>query len=102
VGGYQTSDEMAGIAAKVNAEAGPIGDEADAITRSQVSTADGGRDFGDKAAAYAAALRHNVIASVHSYATATAALSTRLVDTYHRYAGADADGAGTITRAGHR
>ena len=41
--GYQTSDEMSGVASKVSGEVGPIGDEADAIGRSQVGAA---RSFG--------------------------------------------------------
>jgi hypothetical protein len=98
--GYSTSDEMSGVASKVSGEVGPIGDEADAIARSQVSGADAGRDFGDKANAYIAALRNNVIASVHAYGTATTTLSTRLTDTYQRYANAETHNAGGITRAG--
>ena len=101
MGGYQTSDEMSGVASRVNVEVGPIGDEADAITRSQVSTADGGRDFGERAAAYADALRHNVIASIRSYGAATTALGGRLVDTYHRYLEAEADTAGSTTGSGN-
>lgn len=99
---YQTSDEMSEIAGKVRAEVGPIGNEADAIADSQVSTEAGGRDFGDKAFAYAEALRHNVIASVRSYGTATNTLSVRLVDTYHRYAHVEVGGKGLITKTGNQ
>ncbi len=98
--GYQTSDEMSGIASKVSGEVGPIGDEADAIGRSQVGAGDGGRDFGDKATAYAAALHDNVIASIKAYGTATTTLSDKLTDTYRQYAGAETGNSGSITKSG--
>jgi hypothetical protein len=100
VSGYQTSDEMSGVAGKVSGEIGPIGDEADAIGRSQVGASDGGRDFGDKATAYATALHDNVIASIRAYATATTTVSDKLTDTYRQYAGAEGHNAGRITTSG--
>jgi hypothetical protein len=100
VAGYQTSDEMSGIAGKVNAEVGPIGDEADAIGRSQVGAGDGGRDFGDKATAYATALHDNVIAGVKAFGSATTTLSDKLTDTYRQYAGAETQNSTSITKSG--
>ena len=98
--GYQTSDEMSGVASKVSGEVGPIGDEADAIGKSQVGAPDGGKDFGDKATAYATALHNNVIASIKAYGTATTTLSDKLTDTYKQYAGAEGQNAGTLNKAG--
>ena len=98
--GYQTSDEMTGVASKVSGEVGPIGDEADAIGRSQVGAADGGKDFGDKATAYATALHDNVIASIKAYGTATTTLSDKLTDTYNQYANAEGQNAGRISTSG--
>lgn len=98
--GYQTSDEMSGVAGKVNAEVGPIGDEADAIGRSQVGAGDGGRDFGRKATAYATALHDNVIASIKAFGTATTTLSNKLTDTYQQYAGSESQNSSSITKSG--
>jgi len=100
VSGYQTSDEMSGVASKVSAEVGPIGDEADAIGKSQVGASDGGRDFGDKATAYATALHNNVIASLKAYGTATTTLSDKLTDTYRQYANTEGQNAGRVTTSG--
>jgi hypothetical protein len=100
VAGYQTSDEMSGVAGKVSAEVGPIGDEADAIGKSQIGAGDGGRDFGDKATAYATALHDNVIASIKAFGTATTTLSDKLTDTYHQYAGAETQNSSSITKSG--
>jgi hypothetical protein len=69
-GGFQTSDEMSSVASKVNGEVGPIGDEADAVGKTHVAAADGGRDFGDKATAYINALNNNVVASIKAIAAA--------------------------------
>jgi hypothetical protein len=100
-GGYQTNtDDMAGVASKVSGEVGPIGDEADAIGKSQVSGSDGGRDFADKATAYANALKDNVIASVKAYGTATTTLSDKLTDTYQEYGKTETANARTVTRSG--
>ena len=98
--GYQTSDEMSGVASKVSAEVGPIGDEADAIGKSQVGASDGGKDFGDKATAYATALHNNVIASVKAFGTATTTLSDKLTDTYQQYASTEGSNASSLTKAG--
>lgn len=98
--GYQTSDEMTGVAGKVRAEVGPIGDEADAIGKSQVAASDGGRDFGDKATAYATALHDNVIAGIKAYGTATTTLSDKLTDTYNQYAHAEGQNTGRINTSG--
>lgn len=98
--GYQTSDEMSGVASKVSGEVGPIGDEADAIGKSQVGASDGGRDFGDKATAYATALHNNVIASIKAYGTATTTLSDKLTDTYNQYANAEGTNSSSITKSG--
>ncbi|HEX4724040.1 MAG TPA: hypothetical protein VH333_16095 [Pseudonocardiaceae bacterium] len=98
--GYQTSDEMSGVASKVSAEVGPIGDEADAIGKSQVGASDGGKDFGDKATAYATALHDNVIASVKAFGTATTTLSDKLTDTYQQYSSAEGQNASSLTKAG--
>lgn len=99
--GFQTStDEMSGVASKVSGEVGPIGDEADAIGKSQVSGSDGGRDFVDKATAYANALKSNVIASVKAYGTATTTLSTKLTDTYQQYHSTDQTNAAAVTKSG--
>ncbi|HEX3591973.1 MAG TPA: hypothetical protein VHV74_20320 [Pseudonocardiaceae bacterium] len=98
--GYQTSGEMSGVASKVSGEVGPIGDEADAIGKSQISGGDGGRDFADKATAYATALHDNVIASVKAYGTATTTLSDKLTDTYQQYAGTDSQTSGSISTSG--
>jgi hypothetical protein len=84
----------------VSGEVGPIGDEADAIGKSGVGASDGGRDFGDKATAYATALRNNVIASLKAYGTATTTLSDKLTDTYNQYANAETQNAGNITTSG--
>lgn len=98
--GYQTSDEMSGVAGKVSGEVAAIGDEADAIGKSQISGSDGGRDFADKATAYANALKSNVIASVKAYGTATTTLSDKLTDTYQQYASTDTGTASSITTSG--
>jgi hypothetical protein len=98
--GYQTSDEMSGVAGKVNGEVGPIGDEADAIGKSQVGASAGGRDFGDRATAYASALQANVIASVKAFGTATTTLSDKLTDTYNQYEGAESKNSSGITTSG--
>lgn len=98
--GYQTSDEMTGVAGKVSAEVNAIGDEADAIGKSQVGASDGGRDFGDKATAYASALHDNVIASLRAYGTATTTLSDKLTDTYHQYANAETTNSTAVTSSG--
>jgi hypothetical protein len=100
VAGYQTSDEMSGVASKVSSEVGPIGDEADAIGKSQVAGGDGGKDFADKATAYATALQNNVIASVKAYGTATTTLSDKLTDTYQQYASTDSQTSSSITTSG--
>jgi hypothetical protein len=100
VSGYQTSDEMSGVASKVNGHVGPIGDEADAIGKSQVGASDGGRDFGDKATAYATALHDNVIASVKAFGTATTTLSDKLSDTYRQYANAETQNSSKIATSG--
>jgi hypothetical protein len=101
VSGYQTNtNDMAGVASKVNGEVTPIGDEADAIGKSQVSGSDGGRDFADKATTYANALKTNVIASVKAYGTATTTLSTKLTDTYTQYGQTEAANATTVTQWG--
>ena len=98
--GYQTSDEMSGVASKVSGEVGPISDEADAIGKSQVGASDGGRDFGDKATAYATALHNNVIASIKAYGTATTTLSDKLTDTYNQYANTEGANASRVTSSG--
>ncbi len=99
--GFQTNtDDMSGVASKVSGEVGPIGDEADAIGKSQVSGSDGGRDFADKATAYANALKTNVIASVKAYGTATTTLSDKLTDTYQQYASTETNNAGTVNKSG--
>lgn len=98
--GYQTSDEMSGVAGKVSGEVGPIGDEADAVGKSQVGASDGGRDFGDKATAYATALHDNVIASIKAYGTATTTLGDKLTDTYRQYANAETQNSATVTKSG--
>jgi hypothetical protein len=100
VAGYQTSDEMSGVASKVSGEVVPIGDEADAIGKSQVGGGDGGRDFAAKATAYATALHDNVIASIKAYGTATTTLSDKLTDTYNQYSGTEVRNKGTITTSG--
>jgi hypothetical protein len=100
VSGYQTSSEMSGVASKVSSEVGPIGDEADAIGKSQVGASDGGRDFSDKATAYATALHDNVIASVKAYGTATTTLSDKLTDTYNQYTGTETQNSSSITSSG--
>jgi hypothetical protein len=100
VAGYQTSDEMSGVASKVSSEVGPIGDEADAIGKSQVTGSDGGKDFADKASAYVTALQNNVIASVKAYGTATTTLSDKLTDTYQQYSSTDSQTSGSITTSG--
>lgn len=99
-GGYQTSDEMSGVASKVSGEVGPIGDEATAIGRTQVTSADGGRDFASQASAYVQAMQNNVLASVKAYGTATTTLSDKLTDTYQQYAGTESQNAGTLTKSG--
>src|SRR5262245_2112803 len=100
-GGYQTStDDMAGVASKVNGEVGPIGGRADAIGKSQVSGSDGGRDFQDKATAYANALKNNVIASIKAYGTATTTLGDKLTDTYQQYGSTEQANTGTVTQSG--
>ncbi|HEX5405872.1 MAG TPA: hypothetical protein VFX16_26650 [Pseudonocardiaceae bacterium] len=98
--GYQTSDEMSGVASKVSSEVGPIGDEADAIGKSQVTGSDGGKDFADKASAYATALHDNVIASVKAYGTATTTLSDKLTDTYQQYSSNESQTTSSITTSG--
>ncbi len=98
--GYQTSDEMTGVASKVSGEVGPIGDEADAIGNSQVTGSDAGRDFADKGTAYANALKSNVIASVKAYGTATTTLSDKLTDTYQQYASNESSTTGSINKSG--
>jgi hypothetical protein len=100
VTGYQTSDEMSGVASKVSGEVGPIGDEADAIGKSQVGGSDGGRDFADKATAYATALHTNVVGSIRAFATATTTLSDKLTDTYQQYSGTETGNKGSITQSG--
>jgi hypothetical protein len=89
VAGYQTSDEMSGVAGKVTGEAGPIGDEAELISTSHVVASDAGRDFADKGTAYLTALQHNVVAGVRAFATATTTVGDRLTDTYRRYSQAE-------------
>lgn len=101
VTGYQTStDDMSGVASKVSAEVGPIGDEADAIGKSQVSGSDGGRDFADKATAYANALKTNVIGSVKAYGTATTTLGDKLTDTYQQYSSTESANTSTVNKSG--
>ena len=101
VAGFQTSTgDMSGVASKVSGEVGPIGDEADAIGKSQVSGSDGGRDFADKASAYATALQNNVIASLKAYGTATTTLGDKLTDTYQRYGSTETSNTGTVTKSG--
>jgi hypothetical protein len=100
VAGYQTSDEMSGVASKVSSEVGPIGDEATAVGRSQVTSSDGGRDFASAASAYAQVLQNNVLASLKAYGTATTTLSDKLTDTYHQYASAETQNSGSITQSG--
>lgn len=87
--GYETSDELTGVAAKVHGEAGSIADEAAALARSRVTAAAGGREFADKAAAYLDALRNNVIAGVTAYGGETTAVGDKLLETYHRYTGGE-------------
>jgi hypothetical protein len=91
---------MSGVASKVSSEVGPIGDEADAIGKSQVAAGDGGRDFSDKATAYATALHDNVVASIKAYGTATTTLSDKLTDTYKQYANTEGQNSGSITSSG--
>lgn len=98
--GYQTSDEMSGVASKVSGEVGPIGDEATAIGRSQVSQSDGGKDFASAAAQYAQLLNSNILASVKAYGTATTTLSDKLTDTYHQYASTESQNSSSITKSG--
>jgi hypothetical protein len=100
VTGYQTSDEMSGVASKVSGEVGPIGDEATAIGRSQVTGGDGGRDFSSQASAYAQALQNNVLASVKAYGTATTTLSDKLTSTYQQYTSTESQNSGSITQSG--
>jgi hypothetical protein len=101
VTGYQTNTgEMSGVASKVSGEVGPIGDEADAIDKSQVSGSDGGRDFADKATAYANALKNNVLASVKAFGTATTTLSDKLTDTYQQYGSTETANTGTVNKSG--
>jgi hypothetical protein len=100
VSGYQTSDEMSGVASKVSSEVGPIGDEADAIGKSQVTAGDAGRDFNDKGTAYVAALQNNVVASVKAYGTATTTLSDKLTDTYQQYSSSESQNSSSITSSG--
>lgn len=95
VSGFQTSDEMSGVAGKVNGEAGPIEDEAKRVSTSHVTATDAGRDFADQGAAYLDALQHHVVASVRAFATATGSLGDRLTGAYQRYS--DADGLTTST-----
>ncbi|HEX5119671.1 MAG TPA: hypothetical protein VFW65_31165 [Pseudonocardiaceae bacterium] len=83
---FQTSDEMSGVAGRVNGEAGPIGDEATHISMSHVVASDAGRDFADQGTAYLDALQHHVVAGVRAFATATTTLGDKLADTYQRYA----------------
>lgn len=99
--GFQTSDEMSGVASKVKGEVQPISDEADAVGRSQVGASDGGRDFGDKATAYATALHDNVVASIRAYSTATSTLGDRLTDTYRQYSNTESRNVGTVRNARH-
>jgi hypothetical protein len=100
VSGYQTSSEMSGVASKVNSEVGPIGDEADAIGKSQVAASDGGKDFSDKASTYATTLHDNIIASVKAYGTATTTLGDKLTDTYNQYATTEGQNSSSITSSG--
>jgi hypothetical protein len=100
VAGYQTSDEMTGVASKVSGEVGPIGDEADAIGKSQVTGSDGGKDFSDRASAYVTALQTNVIGSIKAFGTATTTLSDKLTDTYQQYASTETSNTGSITTSG--
>lgn len=101
VTGYQTSTgDMAGVASKVNGEVTAIGDEADAIGKSQVSGSDGGRDFADKATAYATALHNNVIASVKAFGTATTTLGDKLTDTYQQYGATEVSNTSTVNSSG--
>lgn len=98
--GYQTSDEMSGVAGRVNGEAGPIEDEAKAISRSHVRAGDAGHDFADQATAYLDVLQRNVVASVRAFNSATTTLADKLTDTYRRYAGAEERNTGTARSTG--
>lgn len=98
--GFQTSDEMSGVAGKVNGEVGPIGDEAESIGRTHVRSGDGGHDFTDKCDAYLNALQQNVVGSVRAFGTATTTLADKLTDTYQRYAGTEAQNTGTLRSSG--
>jgi excreted virulence factor EspC (type VII ESX diderm) len=100
VSGFQTSDEMAGVASKVNAEVGPIGDEARTIGRSHVQAGDAGPDFADRGTAYLNALQHNVVASVRAFGTATTTLADKLTDTYQRYSGTESHNSGKLGSSG--
>ncbi|HKN97620.1 MAG TPA: hypothetical protein VJX10_10920 [Pseudonocardiaceae bacterium] len=97
--GFQTSDEMSGVAGRVHGEAGPIEDEAKHISTSHVTAADAGRDFADQGAAYLAALQHHVVASVRAFATATTGLGDRLTGAYQRYSQVDGLTTGTLGQA---
>lgn len=98
--GFQTSDEMSGVASKVASEVQTIGDEATAIGKSQVSQSDGGKDFASAAAQYIQLLDNNVLASVKAYGTATTTLSDKLTDTYKQYASNESQTSGSITKSG--
>lgn len=98
--GFQTSDEMSGVAGKVASEVQTIGDEATAIGKSQVSQSDGGKDFAAAAAQYVQLLDNNILASVKAYGTATTTLSDKLTDTYKQYAGTESQTSASITKSG--
>lgn len=98
--GYQTSDEMSGVASKVNNEVGPVGDEATAIGRSQVTGEDGGQDFSSQVSAYVQALQNKVLASVKAYGTATTTLGDTLTTTYQQYSSTESQNSSSITQSG--
>lgn len=99
--GYQTSDEMSGVASKIKGQVQPISDQADAVAKSQVGASDAGRVFQDKGTAYVNALHNNVIASIRAYSTSTSTLGDRLSDTYRQYSQTEGQNTSTVRKAGH-
>lgn len=84
--GYGTrTGEMSAVTTKVKNQVTPINDQADKLTKGQVTAADFGRVFQDKGSAYATAVQDNLVGSVRAYATATSTLGDRLHDSYQEY-----------------
>ena len=85
--GYGTrTGELAAVTTKIKNQVTPIGEQADKLSRGQVTAADFGRAFHDKGAAYTTALHDHVVAAVRAYSTATSTLGDRLHDSYQEYA----------------